>query len=218
MTTLPGVISYPIPPYQNLPIEPQFYQPRRFVISNITLGQTTTVTTSTVHDYVIGQLVRFIIPPIFGTSQLNEAEGYVISLPSTTSFVVDIISSQANAFIPSPYMAVITNITNTFPAVITVSTPLTGNAILITNVSGMTQINNLVGQVLAVTATTINVNIDATSYGVYSGGGLATLFAVPQNQAQILSIGDVNNGVVNTSGRTNQITYIPGSFIDISPL
>lgn len=142
MTTFSGVISYPIPPYQNLPIEPQFYQPRRFVISGITLGQTTTVTTSTVHDYVIGQQVRLIIPAQFGCFQLNEAFGYVLSVPSTTSVVVGINSA-----------------------------------------------NN------------VDAYIAATN---------------PQEPA-ILAIGDVNTGVVNTSGRTNQQTYINGSFIDISP-
>jgi len=40
------VLSPPIPPYQNLPIESQFYQPSQFFISAISLGTTTTVTTT----------------------------------------------------------------------------------------------------------------------------------------------------------------------------
>ena len=41
-------ITGPIALYANLPIEPQFYQPWRFVITAITLGQTTeTPVTST---------------------------------------------------------------------------------------------------------------------------------------------------------------------------
>ncbi len=142
MTIFTGVISYPIPAYQNLPIEPQFYQPRRFVISGITLGQTTLVTTSTDHDYVIGQQVRLIIPAQYGCYQLNETFGYVLSVPTMTSVEVSINSLN---------------------------------------------------------------NVDAF------------IAATNAQEPAILAIGDVNTGVVNTNGRTNQQTYINGSFIDISP-
>lgn len=142
MSSFTGVISYPIPPYQNLPIESQFYQPRRFVISDVTLGQTTVVTTTIAHDYVIGQQVRLIIPAVFGCYQLNETFGYVLSVPTTTSVEVSIDSSR-----------------------------------------------------------NVNQYIAATS----------------NQEAAILAIGDVNTGIVNTQGRVNQTTYIPGSFIDISP-
>jgi hypothetical protein len=88
-----GVLSYPIPLYQNVPIEPQFYKPRRFVIEDITLGQTTLVTTTTNHDYVIGQEVRLIIPAKFGCFQLNEVTGFVIVIPSDTQVILNIDSS-----------------------------------------------------------------------------------------------------------------------------
>lgn len=136
------VITYPIPPYQNLPIHPEFYQPRRWVISGITLGKVTLVTTTTDNDYVVGQQVRFIIPNGYGTRQLSEQSGYVILLLSSTQFVVDIDSSQMDVFIGA----------------------------------SLTQ------------------------------------------QPQVLAIGDVNQGQTNTHGRTNQLTYIPGSYINISPL
>lgn len=136
------VISYPIPPYSNPPIEPQFYQPSRFVISNITLGSQTTVTTTEDHNYVIGNQVRLIIPPSFGTRGLNERSGYVISIPSSTQVLLDISSVEMDPFISS-------------------------------------------------SATT---------------------------KAQILAIGDINSGPVNDSGRVDNITYIYGSFINISPL
>lgn len=87
------VISYPIPPYQNLPIEPQNYQPSRFVISDITLGQTTVVTTTEDLNYVVGQLVRLIIPETYGCRQLNESQGYVLSLPAADEVEIGIDSS-----------------------------------------------------------------------------------------------------------------------------
>jgi len=140
MASVGTVISYPIPPYSNPPIEPQFYNPSRFVISDITLGQTTTVTTTEDMNYVVGQEVRLIIPPSFGCRQLNETTGFVLSIPAQDQVVLDIYSAGGDPFISS-------------------SAP---------------------------------------------------------TQAQILAIGDINNGVTNSSGRVSNGTFIPGSFIDVS--
>jgi hypothetical protein len=83
----------PIAPYNNLPIEPQNYKPQFFFISSITLGQTTTVTTTANQDYVIGQECRLIIPPTNGCRQLNEKTGLVIEIQSPTQVVLNIDSS-----------------------------------------------------------------------------------------------------------------------------
>lgn len=99
MTVLRGVISYPIPLYSNVPIQPQFYRPSRFVISGVVLGNSTTVTTSVNHNYVIGQHVRLLIPVGYGCTQLNDKDGYVDSIPAPNQVVVTINSLQANAFI-----------------------------------------------------------------------------------------------------------------------
>jgi hypothetical protein len=139
------VLSYPIPEFQNVPPEPQFYLPSRFVISNVSLGLTTIVTTTLAHNYVIGQECRLIIPASFGCFQLNEKLGYVLSIPSSTQLELS-INSLRNV---DPYIAS----SVTYPSV-----------------------------------------------------------------AQILAVGDVNNGSTNSQGRINQSTFIPGSFIDISPL
>lgn len=136
------VISYPVPLYANVPIQPQFYQPRRFIIEDIDLGQTTTVTTTQDHDYVIGQQVRLLIPSSFGTYQLNEQTAFVIDIPALDQVVLDISSVGMDAFVLS-------------------------------------------------NATTV---------------------------AQILGIGDVNSGQINTNGRNSNLTYIPGSYINISPI
>lgn len=136
-----GVISFPIPPYQNVPITPQYYKPSRFVISAITLGTTTIVTTSVDHNYVVGQECRLIIPPSFGTRQLNEKRGYVISMPSTTQVELNIDSIGFDPFILS-------------------------------------------------SATTV---------------------------AQILAIGDINNGYISNTGNIISNPTISGSFENISP-
>lgn len=143
MASVGTVISYPIPEYQNVPIQAQFYAPSRFVISAVTLGSFTTITTSIAHNYVIGQQVRLLIPASFGCYQLNGSSGYVIDIPSTTQVTLDINSLRnVNAYIAS-------------------------------------------------SATTV---------------------------AQILAIGDINTGIISTTGASIPSTNIPGSFIDISPL
>lgn len=134
------VVSYPIPAYANVPVHEEYYQPRKYFIEDITLGQQTTVQTTEDHDFVIGLLVRLIIPSSFGTWQLNERSAYVISIPSSDEVVLDISSIGMDSF---------TSSTNT---------------------------------------------------------------TLPQ----ITPIGDVNSGQTNI-GRTNNRTYIPGSFINISP-
>lgn len=96
-----SVISYPIPAYSNVPTQPQNFQPRRFQISAITRGITTVVTTTLDMNYVIGQLVRLIIPPTFGIRQLNERQGYVIEIVSTTQVRLDIDSLGMDAFVNS---------------------------------------------------------------------------------------------------------------------
>lgn len=136
------VISYPIPAYANVPINAQFYQPSRFVISDVTLGQTTIVTTSDDHNYVVGQLVRLLIPPSFGCIKLNEQKGYVLSLPDTDQIELNIDSS---------------------------------------------------------------INVDP-----YIASSATTV-------AQTLGIGDINGGQINSSGRINLNTNIPGSYLNISP-
>lgn len=135
-----SAITGPIAPYNNVPIQPQYYQPRAYFIEDITLGATTLVQTTEYHDYVIGNQVRFIIPPESGCRELNGKSGYVISVPSDNEIEVDIDSNGGNAFTSSS----------------------------------------------------------------------------AANQPQVLAIGDINSGQVNAS-RSSQATYVPGSFINISP-
>jgi hypothetical protein len=92
------VISYPIPPYSNVPIEPQYYKPNNFIISAITLGWNTLVTTSVDNNFVIGQLVRFFIPFACGSRQLNNQTGYVIDTPASNQVLVNLNSTNADAF------------------------------------------------------------------------------------------------------------------------
>jgi hypothetical protein len=130
----------PIALLNNLPIEPQNYQPRFFFISAIALGVMTTVTTTVNHDYVIGQQCRLIIPTLNGCRQLNEQTGFVLAIPDENQVVLNINSSM-------------------------------------------------------------NVDPFVTS--------------TANTQPQIVAMGDVNTGQINT-GRSGNLTYVPGAFINIS--
>ncbi len=111
MTIERGVLSFPIPLYQNVPIREDFYKPKRYDIEDITLGQTTIVETTVDHDYVIGQQIRLIIPQSCGCFQLNEVTGYVIEIPSQIEVRVDINSSvNVDPYVPSTNPIVIAQI------------------------------------------------------------------------------------------------------------
>jgi len=137
----------PIPPWTNPPLQPEFFRPGRFVISDITLGITTTITTTEDLTFSLGQLVRVLIPPQCGCRQLNNRVGFAISFPADNQVEVSIDSSKGvNAFAAAPD------------------------------------------------------EIDVIS------------------EPQLLAVGDTNSGTINSTGRTNTGTYIPGSFINTSPI
>lgn len=90
--------SGPISPERNPPINPEYYMPSRFVISEIAMGYNTVVTTSLPHNYVIGQEVRLLIPRFWGAQQLNKVTGFVINVPSSIEVTVAINSLNATPF------------------------------------------------------------------------------------------------------------------------
>ena len=96
---------------------PYLYAPGVSVISNITTGATTTVDTTTAHNFVVGQEVALRIPTIsgaptvWGTTQLNSLPntvipgspiyGYVISVTDYNTVVLNINSTGYTAFNPN---------------------------------------------------------------------------------------------------------------------
>lgn len=136
------VLSYPIPPYQNVEMQPEFYQPRQYFIEDIELGVFTFVTTTNPMDYVVGQEVRLVIPPECGCYQLNGKSALILEIISEDQVKLNLNSSQnVDEFVP--------NSTGTQP--------------------------------------------------------------------QILAIGTINTGNIGAFGNVNQPTFVPGSFVNISP-
>lgn len=87
---------------------PYLYFPGSSIISAITTGTTTTIDTTTAHNFVVGQEVAFHIPTIWGTYQLNTLPntqipgspiyGYVIAVTDYNTVVVNINSTGYTAY------------------------------------------------------------------------------------------------------------------------
>jgi len=144
MSYSPPLIFGPIAPENNPPIQPQFYQPSEFNIASIVNGQTTLVTTTVDHNYVIGQLIRLLVPQTYGARQFNNITANVTTIPNPNQVLLALDSTSFDLFVANP-------------------------------TSGTTQ-------------------------------------------PQILALGDLNTGPINSQGRSNNITNIHGSFINISNL
>lgn len=56
----------------------------------------------------------------------------------------------------------------------------------------------------------VTVSIDSSSYDTFVLSSATT-------RPQIMAIGDINSGIINSSGNLDTGTYILGSFINISP-
>jgi len=85
--------------------------------------------------------------------------------------------------------------------------------LLIPEFYGSRQLNEQVGYVIAVPSSTqVTTTINSTNANAFISSP-----PFKTQSPQILPIGDVNSGVINTSGRTNNVTFVPGSFINISP-
>lgn len=91
----------PQAPYRNSPIRPENYKPRSRTITAITKGVQTLVTLQGDVDYVVGQQVRFLIPPVAKMRQLNEQTGFVVDIPSSNQVLININSIEFDDFVSS---------------------------------------------------------------------------------------------------------------------
>ena len=100
----------------------------------------------------------------------------------------------------------ITGISKATQAVVTVASHslVVGNAVMINGVSGMTQINNLIGIVMATTPTTITLSINSTTFTTWSANGTIYLSEY--------FIDDKNGALSSVSGGTGTINYGNGAF------
>jgi hypothetical protein len=165
---------------------PNIYFPGDVVISALSLGTTTTVTTASAHNFVVGQEVAFRIPQAYGTVQLNSLPnvlipgspvyGYVISVTGYNSFVVNINSTNFTAFNSNqPYLSYPGL---SFPQVVAVGDVNTGGVQIssgsqlypppYTVPTGTTQVNTINGPAI------LGSFVNNTSQGFIIGAGAGT--------------------------------------------
>jgi len=87
---------------------PYLYFPGVNFISAITTGTTTTIDTTTAHNFVVGQEVAFRVPTQYGTVELNSLPnqtipgspiyGYVIAVTDYNTVIVNVDSTAYTAF------------------------------------------------------------------------------------------------------------------------
>lgn len=113
---------------------PDLYLPGVNFIEDLTLASTTTVVTTTNHNYVVGQQVAFRIPQSWGTAELNSLPnniipgspiyGYVVSVTDNKTFDVNINSTGYTAFTTNQTIASVPGLS--FPQVVAVGDVNTG--------------------------------------------------------------------------------------------
>ena len=107
-TTYTALSGSPTGAYVKQVLYPWVYSPNEVVISAISTGTTTTISTASPSNVVVGQEVAFRIPAAYGTTQLNSLPnnlipgsplyGYVVSVTNALTFVVNINSTGYTAF------------------------------------------------------------------------------------------------------------------------
>jgi len=93
----------PQAPQRNPPIREEFYTPQSFQISAITSNSfdNTQITTAVSNDFVVGQQVRFVIPPLCRMQALNGQNLYITQILDDQNFIVDFDVRSENAFNPT---------------------------------------------------------------------------------------------------------------------
>jgi hypothetical protein len=86
--------------------------------------------------------------------------------------------------------------------------------LLISQVYNATQFNEQEAYVIDIpNPDQIQLRLDSSTYNTFIPNLVSNT-----TQPQVVAVGDVNTGTINANGRTLNGTFIPGSFIDISPL
>lgn len=178
---------------------PYLYQPGECVISAITLGATTTIDTTSAHNFRVGQEVAFRIPSQWGTVELNSLPntlvpgspvyGFVTSVTDYNTVVVNINSSAYTAFTTSVTVSQVPGLT--FPQIVAVGDvntggePISAGSVLypppIVQPIGSTQIGTINGPAIR------GAYFNNTSQGFTIGAGVG----VTNTSATIMTTSDI---------------------------
>ena len=82
-----------------VPVDPRFYPRRRFITA-ITQAASAVITMSVTHGYIVGEIVRIVVPTEFGMTQINGLLGTITALTTggTNTITVNINSTAFTAF------------------------------------------------------------------------------------------------------------------------
>jgi hypothetical protein len=144
-----------------------------YTVTDMTLTPDGTPTVQLAKSYTSGGQTRTrnIYAPVSATVTLKKNGGALggISVSYTTG-VVTLAAVNSKS---------ITAITQASSAVLTVGAShgfVVNDMVYISGVSGMTQINGLVGTVTATAASTITINVNSTTFTAYTSGGTAASY------------------------------------------
>lgn len=164
---------------------PYLYFPGVSIISAITTGSTTTIDTTSAHNFVVGQEVAFRIPSSWGTTQLNSLPnstipgspiyGYVVSVTDYNTVVVNINSTAYTAFNSNQTVADVPGLS--FPQIVAVGDVNTGGVAISSGSAlypppysvpiGTTRVNTINGPAI------LGSYVNNTSQGFVIGAGTA---------------------------------------------
>lgn len=102
------------------------FVPKRREISAVTNAIRAEITTTEDHNYEVGQFVRLIVPEAYGMA-LNFVQSQILSIPTSTTFIVNVDTSN-----------LLTYTTPTFPPAFTEShcVPISGEEDNNTSITG----------------------------------------------------------------------------------
>jgi hypothetical protein len=182
-------------------LNPFIYVPQESVITAITLGATTTVTTAEYHNFEVGQEIAFRIPNQWGTIELNSLPnvtipgspiyGYVVSVTDNWTFVCNINSSAFTAFTSNVAVSAVSGLT--FPQVVAVGDVNTGGNIIFAGSAlyPSPRFPTSTNRVSTINGPAIRgAFVNNTSQGFFIGAGLA---------GSPISSGPTNGSIMTTS-------------------
>jgi uncharacterized protein (TIGR02217 family) len=151
----------------------RFRDPAEFQVTDQALFPDGSPYVQLVRTYTSGTQTRTkqIFAPVSGTVTVKKNGGAIT--PAAIVYTTGVVT------LPVVLSKAITAISQVSAAVVTVGAAhgfVTNDKVFISGVTGMVEINNLVGTVTGTGASTITVAIDSTNFTAYTSGGVATKY------------------------------------------
>jgi len=98
---MPQIVASTTGDWRKINFQPLFY-PRRRVITNITTASQAVVTLSVVHQYIVGQSIRMVVPDVFGMTEMDGILANIVAVDETpttgNTITIDVDSSAFTTF------------------------------------------------------------------------------------------------------------------------